>query len=180
MNVSTSNTKPSKRDYWITPQWFVNQIADITNLSFVLDACASDGNQKADYFINEEGNGLTADWREWSADMNLAGTAIWVNPPFSQLDLWIDKIIEEKQNGLTICMVHPDLSDPDWSQKIDDNCFLQLVPRKRLNYINPETGKPAGSIPFNSCVSVFNGMPNNTVQSIRFDLNKPVKQKEVA
>ncbi len=187
MNINKTNTKKSIRDLWSTPPWFVNQVADILKVKFLLDPCCSEDNKKAPLFFDEKLNGLAMDWAEdiecWMDGEILPvliNPAVWVNPPFSQLALWTEKIIKESQKGLTICLVHPDLSDPDWSQKIEDNCFLQLVPRKRLNYINPETGEPADSIPFNSCVSVFNGMPNKIVQRIRFDLDKPVKQKVAA
>lgn len=184
MKNSKSNTTPSKRDYWETPGWFAAQSEKLLKVTFIIDAAATEENKKGIYFFSEDDNALELNWKEeletyLSMDFNAyTSPAIFVNPPFSQLSLWIDKIIKESSKGLTICLVHPDTSDTDWNQKIEDGCFMQIVPRSRLGYIHPETGEEMASPPFPSCVSVFHGFPREIVQRVRFVSDKPPKKRK--
>jgi phage N-6-adenine-methyltransferase len=177
MNNIKSNVKKSIRDYWETPQYLVNQVSNLLFCDFVLDPCSTDKNKKGDFYIPEWVDGLQEDWRCLLAglvtDEYSFCPAVWVNPPFSKLDQWVDKVIHESsKNGLLICMLHPDTPDPAWYQKIEKHCFMQLVPDKRINFVDPETGKEKSGVNFPSCISVFNAWPKNNVQRIRFTINK--------
>jgi len=182
VNLTSTNTKASVRDLWETPAWLVKQVSKILNVQFVLDPCCTEKNKKAGCFFTPEVNGLAMDW---AADLDcwmdggrfISSPAAFVNPPFSQLDEWIQKVIEESQKGLTIALVHPDTPDTAWYQKIEDNCLLQLVPTSRVNFVDPETGLEKSGVNFPSCISVFNGFPRTNVQRVRFQLNKPSRVK---
>jgi len=178
MKNITSTTKQSVRDYWQTQGWFVKQIEEIAKVEFILDPCASESNKKTSLYIDENDNGLEVDWLRYImtlGDGSVLG-AVFVNPPFSQMDKWIDKIILESNRGLRVFMLHPDTSDTAWYQKIEKHCTYQLVPRSRLNYIDPETGKPRNGVNFQSCVSVFTGVHLPSPPRIRFDLEKPIRR----
>lgn len=179
MKNINSNTKESVRDYWRTPQWFVDQLENTGKVVFVLDPCANGYNHKAITYINESEDGLTTDWLYLVQNGGYSGClgAVFVNPPFSQMDKWIDKIIEESNKGLRVFMVHPDTSDTAWFQKIEKYCTYQLVPTSRLNYLDPETGDPKSGVNFQSCVSVFTGISLGNPPRVRFKLDKPSKKK---
>lgn len=178
MNIFKSRTKKSERDCWETPQWLVGQIERILKVRFILDPCANNDNCKAWKYFDEEDNGLEVSWRSYIFDQcfdNLIlNPAIFVNPPFSKLDQWIDKIIQESRNGLFIVLLHPDSSDTKWYQKIEDHCFMQLIPNSRINFIKPGETKESSGVSFHSVISVFNTLPKTNVQRIRFDLDKKI------
>jgi len=185
MKNITSNTKSSVRDYWSTQMWFVRQLERIGKVTFVLDPCAGPSNSKAIRNFDENDDGLLMDWCSYTenamndvlSSIRVINPAVFINPPFSQMDLWISKVIDESSRGLTVFFLHPDTSDTAWYQKIEAHCTYQLVPTSRLNYLDPETGKLRSGVNFQSCVSVFAGVHTPSPPRIRFDLQKPLKSK---
>lgn len=158
-----SKTKPSVRDLWETPKSFVDTVASIFSIrDFDLDPCCTKDNKKGLVYYDEEMDGLHSSWA-------ICGyTTVFVNPPFSQMPLWIDKAIEESTaNNMLVAFLHADSRDTSWYRQIDKYATHQLLPNRRLNYISPETGGKKSGVSFYSVVSVFTGLPKETLQQIR-------------
>jgi phage N-6-adenine-methyltransferase len=177
MNINNSKTKASKRDLWETPQQLVDQVADILKVHIALDPCCTEKNRKCWNGCFKKQDGLKLDWlSSCNAITGFSNKAVWVNPPFSELHKWIDKVIEESNKGLTIVLVHPDTPDTAWYQKIEKNCLMQLVPTSRINYIDPEIEEVKSGVNFPSCISVFNGFPvTGQPTRVRFKLKREVR-----
>ena len=179
MNIIKTHTKPSVKDLWETPTWFVRQLQHDFHITFVLDPCCTVDNKKGWYHFDENDDGLSKSWcahtvTRMMEDGNAALNATaFVNPPFSQLNDWIEKSIETARKGMPVALLHPDTRDTKWYQKIEKHCFMQLLPTSRLNYINPESRKDDGRVNFHSCVSLFNALPTTgDPKIIRFELSK--------
>lgn len=65
----------SKDQTWETPPELVEYIANLFEVNFTLDACASPHNAKAFSFITEDQDALKSQWFSY-------GGATWLNPPF--------------------------------------------------------------------------------------------------
>lgn len=178
MNTINSNTKLSERDYWRTPRRLVTCIADLLHVQFVLDPCAEWEHAHGTICINEKEDGLSVNWQRKifhnldRLERCVNNPAVFVNPPFSQMDKWADKIIEESRKGLTVVLVHPDTPDTQVYQKIEDHAFMQLRPDRRINYIKPGEDKETSGVSFPSVISVFNAYPRECLQRVRFNYKK--------
>jgi phage N-6-adenine-methyltransferase len=176
MNINNNSTTPLKeKDYWQTPWWLIRQLESMCHVEFILDACATDQTKKALLHFSEKEDALSLNWADYffglsnSTALYQKNGAVWCNPPFSQMALWIDKNIEESQKGVPIFMCHADTPDRNWFQKIEAHCFMQYVPDGRINYLLPDGSKPENNVPFPSCISVFNGWHNDGVKRVRFE-----------
>lgn len=140
-NSRTENSK----DHWETP----DKIFTILNreFKFTLDAAASDTNHKCQNYFTKENNGLIQDWQ---------GHTIFVNPPYSEKNKWIEKAFEEsKKPKTTVVMLLPvNASTKIWHKYIMQADEIRFV-KGRINFeIN---GDKIGDSPnFASCIVVFN------------------------
>ena len=85
----------SKRTTWETPQEIFD--AYDAEFHFTLDVCATAQTAKCPRYFSPEQDGLRQDW----------GTEIcWMNPPFSQVRVWLRKALDSANAGATvICLV---------------------------------------------------------------------------
>lgn len=184
MNIVDSNTKPSVKDHWQTPEHIVDSVGLLLNRRIMLDPCANDEQSaKHMHFIDEALDGLSTSWIDFIAfneeHCTLDGF-VFVNPPFSQMKIWAEKCVEEANNGLIVVLLHPDTPDTAVYQYIENHCNLQLIPTSRVNYIDPDTGKIKSGVNFPSILSVFTGMPRVAVDRVRFNqviAPKPIPDK---
>ena len=79
---------------------------------------------------NPSFDGLSVDW---------FGN-VFCNPPYSQIDLWVDKALQQVSNADSIVMLLPNWTDRAWFQKIA-HCPIQFL-RGRLRFVDPKTGLP--------------------------------------
>lgn len=160
-------------DEWKTPTWVTDPYYD--RYDFKLDAAATAENSVVprdrllgdlahpDYFISKEEDALSLDWREKAKP----GSAIWVNPPYSQkagpLYRWIVKFFEESRRGsFKIVSLLPADTSTDWFSLVFDKvvsiwrpgCRGHLLPR-RVAHIDPKTGKPRSTPKFPSMIVRF-------------------------
>jgi len=84
---------------------------------------------------------------------------VFVNPPFSKKKRWTEKVVEEYLSGRTdvILLVTPDSTDvQSWFHgDIVPHADYVWFSEGRVSYIDPETGKTAGSPTFGTAISVF-------------------------
>lgn len=136
------NTKlhfSSKSDEWSTPQDFFDKIhAELG--PFDIDACATRENTKCGaHYFNKYEDGLTHPWLG----------KVWLNPPYSQIKLWMKKAYEESQKGaLVVCLV-PSRTDTRWFHDYAMKGEVRFI-RGRLKF-----GGSKNSAPFPSALVIF-------------------------
>jgi site-specific DNA-methyltransferase (adenine-specific) len=120
MNENTKKILFShKSDEWSTPQNFFNKLDKI--YKFTLDPAATKKNHKCKKYYTIENDGLIQDW---------SGNICFLNPPYSQVNLWIQKAYEESLKPYTkiICLVPARTSNKWFYQyglKADELIFIK-------------------------------------------------------
>lgn len=88
-------------------------------------------------------DGLSSEW----------GTCTFVNPPYSEIELWCNKAVREWGKGKTVVMLIPSRTDTrywhDYIMKASEIRFC----RGRLRF-----GGAANSAPFPSAIIIFKGL----------------------
>lgn len=141
----------SETDEWYTPPDFVRRVEralgggseageDATTID--LDPCAEKGTgvpAKAHYTKDDDGLG-----KEWHG-------RVFMNPPYSQADGWVEKLVEEyeaKRTTAAVVLV-PNRSDTGWHARLRE--FPRCEIKGRIKF-NDESGSPRHSAPFASVV----------------------------
>jgi len=131
-------------DEWATPV----ELYDWLNqtFQFTLDPCATDENHKTSRYFTIAGNGLSQSW---------ANERVFMNPPYSEVKLWMEKAYLSAQNGgaSVVCLVAA-RTDTRWWQdwvlnKANEIQFLA----GRVMFSRP--GKGANAAPFPSAVVIY-------------------------
>ena len=136
----------AKTDEWPTPQDVVDEWARRVG-PFTLDVAADAKNAKAARFYTLERDGLAQDWLK-----DAGGGAIWINPPYSDVEPFVAKAIAESARGATVVMLLPARTDTRWFHlvlAVQDRAELWFL-RGRLRF-----GDAKNSAPFPSMVVVF-------------------------
>jgi phage N-6-adenine-methyltransferase len=127
--------KPSIKDERWTPPDLFEKWDSIFH--FTIDVAADKNNKKCERFYDKEVNGLAQSW---------SGEVVWCNPPYSNLDSWVQKAHEETE--ATICMLIPAnrTEQKFWQKYIEpyrDNGgrLTTHFIEKRIQFIHPEKGK---------------------------------------
>lgn len=103
-----------RKQDWMTPENVIRYVERRWG-KITLDACASEPNI-CDCFIDKQRNGLTYSWAiENDKYSKLRHT--WCNPPFNNIDRWVEKAIEESRKGLTITMLLPCRCGRPWFRR---------------------------------------------------------------
>lgn len=132
----------SNSDEWATPQDLFDEMNDEFN--FDLDVCATDENHKCPEYYTKEQDGLSKNW---------GGRRVWLNPPYSQIDKWVEKAFRETRNDNTlVVMLIPSRTDTRYFHNyIYQRTEIRFV-KGRLKF-----GDQKGSAPFPSMIVVFRG-----------------------
>lgn len=119
-----------------------------------LDPCTdADNCTNAVAFFTEKDDGLIQNWRDASK-----GEGAYVNPPYGkQLKHWLDKIRLEADLGLPLIVLLPVArTEQRYMTRVLELANVVCWVRKKVNFVDPETGKVASACPFNSVVWGFN------------------------
>lgn len=133
-------------DEWPTDQAVVNYWAARVG-PVGLDVCATADNAKAPRFYTKNQNALMQDWAR-DAD----GSAAWMNPPYSDIEPFIVKALEESARGLVVVALLPARTDRPWFHRIlaeQRRCEIWFA-RGRLRF-----GDAANDAPFPSVIVIF-------------------------
>lgn len=132
----------SNSDEWATPQNLFDEMNNEFN--FDLDVCATDENHKCPEYYTKEQDGLSKNW---------GGRRVWLNPPYSQIDKWVEKAFRETRNDNTlVVMLIPSRTDTRYFHNyIYQRTEIRFV-KGRLKF-----GDSKGSAPFPSMIVVFRG-----------------------
>jgi|SRR5215831_2010472 len=130
----------SDTDEWATPQDLFDDLD--AEFGFELDVCASDENAKCVRRFTAADDGLAQEW---------TGTC-WMNPPYSEVDAWVEKAYRSAQAGATVVCLVPSRTDVGWTwdwARLGEVRFL----RGRVHFTDDEGN--TGPAPFPSAVLVF-------------------------
>ena len=84
--------------------WVLNR-----RFQFTLDAAASPHNAKLDRYVTKEQNGLEASW---------AGERVYCNPPYSDIQPWIEKAWRETRAGVIVLLLPANRTEQRWWQNL--------------------------------------------------------------
>lgn len=162
MDANTLKTMfSSDKNFWETPKKFYDKLNKI--YSFTLDPCASHNNHKCVKYFTEEENGLKQDW---------SGNVVFVNPPYDQNKLWIQKCYEEgKKPNTKVVLLIPSRTDTKYWHEycmkaqqiffIKGRLFFEIDGKPILD----KKGRPMPA-PFPSAVIEFNSEKNIVIPNI--------------
>lgn len=139
----------SDKDVWITPPKIITPLQRIYGID--LDPCAG---QQADHaernYRLPETDGLDADWD---------AETVFVNPPFSQKEQWLEKAVAEYENGNAdrILFLTPDSTDVQswWHGQIVPHFGYTWFPEGRVNYVDPDNMEVSNGVSFGSALSMM-------------------------
>lgn len=123
--------KLKKNDCLKTPTWVYESLGRID-----LDPCAAiDTNIGVkNYAIERKQNGLLLDWKGF----------VFCNPPFSQKEIWIPKMITHG-NGILLL---PERGSAPWFGSLAVSAGAYWVMGKKINFIGGSSSNNLGSILF--------------------------------
>lgn len=139
-----------RRDDWQTPGEIFCPLDD--QFFFWIDMAATRGNHRAPYFLDEEIDALSIPWNMQSLRQAVKQdhlsvnplpehrVNVWLNPPYTNLEPWIDKCIEGAANGLTIVALLPPNVDQKWFRKciLHADCYVY---NGRIKFVDPTEKK---------------------------------------
>ena len=86
-----------------TPSDFFKCVEGYFGLKFKYDMAASNKDSKCPYYFDEEDDSLSFDWP--------IDAPCWLNPPFKNLTIWVNKCYEQSLKGAEIVSIWPLSSD---------------------------------------------------------------------
>lgn len=107
---------PAPNDSWITPQWILDLVGDC------FDPCPFNPNFDAD----DDADGLRMEW----------GSRTFVNPPYSNVKVWVLKALREHEAGKTVIMLLKHDSSTKWYQMLHTAGAYFLPIQGRVNFRN--------------------------------------------
>tara|TARA_B110000503_G_C7171429_1_gene424466 strand:+ start:2528 stop:3172 length:645 start_codon:yes stop_codon:yes gene_type:complete len=114
-NNHQSKSNKAGRDTTQTPRWLFE--AFNSQYHYVLDAAALKKSALVERYYTPRNNALKKDW---SADIGLyldansATPAVWLNPPYSNILPWVNKVIEQQHKGILTTLLVPRDNRTQW------------------------------------------------------------------
>jgi len=151
MNGKDTALFSKKSDEWETPQW----LFDLLNEEFHFNVDAA-----SRQYITQKCNrcftdALTLEWTKW-------GERFWLNPPYSQIAVFMKKAYEESQKGAVVVCLIPARTDTkywhDYVMKAQEIRFVKgrlKFENKTLPSWNPEGNFKISPAPFPSVIVIF-------------------------
>lgn len=118
----------SKQDYG-TPRPLLAAIERRLKSEFIWDLAASDENHVAPCYYTEEDNALVQPWAE---EINLDWA--FLNPPFADIDPWVEKSYKESLKGANIIMLVPSSFADWWVKWVEDKAYVVHL-NKRITFV---------------------------------------------
>lgn len=150
-NGNLSGVYEQRTDEYATPKEIILPLSRSID-RFDLDPCAgAEEIPHAAHTYQKEDDGLSQDWFG----------KVWVNPPYSELDSWIDKIISEQSNTECIIALVPDRINADWFQKGVNHANIVCFHDGCISF-----GNSSDTAPFGSIYLVYGNPPQETIQQL--------------
>lgn len=120
-----------KNDSLQTPRWVLESLGKID-----LDPCAGIDTfiGETNYRLEDNQDGLILPWNGF----------VYCNPPFSQKEIWIKKMIDHN-NGILIL---PERGSAPWFGPLALHCGSYFVMGKKINFIGGPSSNNLGSVLF--------------------------------
>lgn len=132
----------SKSEEYATPQQLFDD--SDSEFHFTLDVCATKENHKCDRYFSKEQDGLKQKW---------GGEVVFCNPPYSEIEKWVEKSFYEGQKDNTIIvLLIPSRTDTKYFHNY-------ILHRSEIRFIKGRLkfGDSKNSAPFPSMVVIFRG-----------------------
>lgn len=165
------------KDTWRTPKYFFNWLD--SRFSFVVDGCANHENNLSTFYIGK--GGIFEDFLDFNINqlesIAFGKTAIYVNPPYSNVTPFIVRAKELRDSGHTVVMLLNNDKSTQWYQNHIHNVANEVIDITggRIAFINPVTGKEIKGNSKGQMVVVFDPtMEDYVTRSISLDFIKKV------
>ncbi|MEY0709343.1 phage N-6-adenine-methyltransferase [Providencia huaxiensis] len=127
-----SHTPKELRDRWQTPLPLFTALD--AEFGFYLDAAADRNNALCTHYLTEKDNSLNCDWESYGA--------IFCNPPYSEIQPWINKAAEQCKKQLQpIVMLIPSDTSVGWFKSALETADEVRLIIGRISFIKAETDK---------------------------------------
>lgn len=144
----SSLTPADDRDEWRTPP-FVFTWAN-KRFWFGVDLASTERNRLCHRNITKRENALGQQWAFWP-------DAGWCNPPYSNIDPWLRKAVDEAREGFTsVFLILAPNGEERYSKYVFDVASEVIFIGGRLAYLRPD-GKPVSGNTRGSCLVVYRG-----------------------
>ncbi len=152
MNTENKSDTPMNiRDLWQTPKEIFNKLNN--EFSFDCDVASSNENHFCDAWITEELNSFYNEWLSTN----------WCNPPYSDINPWVIKAIEQHDQGKTTVMLVPADTSVKWFKLAYESCNEVRFISGRISFINADTQKPVNGNNKGSVLFIWRGnAPKNS------------------
>lgn len=164
---------------WETPAFVMDAVKNVLCIkNFDIDVAASLSNSKADFFIDKEENGLFVSWKT-----NDLHTYAWCNPPYTSIEKWLDKAIEESSHNVTTVMLLPSSTDTKWFHKarLSSRCSIGFG-SGRIKFVNPRTKTIGRSPAIGNIIIIVSSLPslhfNSLAQKISDAVSEAIKVRK--
>lgn len=155
-DIGGSNTPPEVKDLWMTPPEVFAYFDHYYDLC--VDIAALPESALCNTYVTPEQDALKQDW---AALAKKAGGGIWCNPPYSNLQPWVDKAAEAAEKGATVVMLVHGNYDTAWFKTMYETCDkIFLLNGGRLSFIRADTGKVGNGNKRPSVFAVWRGKSN--------------------
>ncbi len=135
--------EPSDRR--LTPPWVLEAVQEMAQGPIALDPCTEPDNPtRALAYLTFAG--LEADWDThawWALPAERSPgwlSVIWLNPPFSQMEAWVDKVASEDR-CTRLLFTATDTTTGWWWDLEDKYALARCGLRRRPRCLDPETGR---------------------------------------
>jgi hypothetical protein len=140
-------------DTWLTPYWVIEQLPQILGADYY-DPCPGPfpEHTRANHYCEPCENGLAVRWSEYN----------FVNPPYSNMDAWVEKAATEARNGnVSILFCKLDYRTK-WGIKLCEKAAYLYPVKGYTRFLQPTykdevfTGlEEAASATFQMCFAIF-------------------------
>ena len=124
-----------KNDRLQTPRWVIDALGSVD-----LDPCAGENTSigETNWAIERGEDGLSRQWFGF----------VYCNPPFSQKQKWIDKMIDYNCKGGQGILILPERGSAPWFGPLAQTCGQYWVMGKKVNFIGGPSSNNVGSALF--------------------------------
>lgn len=145
--AAASSIEPEDRDHWQTPPEGWDFVREVFCDGLVVDPCPGNTRRLADRNYKD---GLRSAWRG----------QIFVNAPYSQVAAWVDRSVRYAASGRAhvLCLL-PVRPDSAWWANLQRHVTALWLPRHRISFVSPRTGRRSGQPRFASVWALLTRSP---------------------
>ena len=100
---------------------------------FDVDLAANAEHHFCESYFTQENSAFDWDWMEF-------GERGFCNPPYSKIDPWVAKAIDEAKNGFTTVMLIPEINGEERYASILEHCKTIVHIVGRIGFVRPDDG----------------------------------------